>query len=111
MYMDKNARGYYESILENLEILEEVTNYSQRVVVAKSILKGVTLTTKGDYCNAVESMDGRVRTIDTAIPDYRRKEIASIGLDYTPFVTVYWKNGKNEVLNIVAHWASMLNQG
>ncbi len=64
---------------------------------------------KNDYMTLVEEMDPRIRVMDTAIPLGISKELYDLGIDPSMMVMVYWHSGKQEVVNIAAHWAYLEN--
>lgn len=65
--------------------------------------------TKGDYMSLVEEIDPRVRVMDSAIPLKVSEELYALGIDSSMMVMVYWVSGKQEVVNIAAHWAYLEN--
>jgi len=67
------------------------------------------LRSKGDYMSAVKDMDSRIKEMDSAIPLGVSKALHDLGIDASMMVMVYWKNGKQEVVNIGAHWAILEN--
>ena len=64
---------------------------------------------KGDYMSLVKEMDERIRVMDSAIPIGVSKELFTLGIDPSMMVMVYWRSGKQEVVNIAAHWAYLEN--
>ncbi len=64
---------------------------------------------KGDYMRAVQEMDSRIKEIDSAIPAQMSRVSRETGINPTMLVMVYWKDGGQEVINIAAHWAILIN--
>lgn len=67
------------------------------------------LRNKGDYMRAVKEMDPRVKEIDSAVPMQTSSVLESLGVDRSMMVMMYWKNGRQEIVNIAAHWAILNN--
>ncbi|RLF44399.1 MAG: hypothetical protein DRN17_04545 [Thermoplasmata archaeon] len=67
------------------------------------------LRSKGDYMKAAKEMDSRIKEMDSAIPIGISKHLYDLGIDPSMMVMVYWTSGKQEVVNIVAHWALLTN--
>lgn len=67
------------------------------------------LRNKGDYMRAVKEMDPRVKEIDSAVPMQTSSVLQSLGVDRSMMVMMYWKNGRQEIVNIAAHWAILNN--
>ncbi len=65
--------------------------------------------TKGDYMFLVKHMDHKIKEMDSAIPLNVANELKALGLTTSDFVIVYWRDGGEELLNIVAHWAVLIN--
>ena len=66
---------------------------------------------KGDYMYLARVLDDgiNIKEMDAAIPLSASNEMRSIGIDPSDYVMMYWKDGKQELVNIVAHWAVLKN--
>ena len=66
---------------------------------------------KGDYMYLARVLDDgiNIKEIDAAIPLVSSSKMRDLGVDPSNYVMMYWKNGKQELVNIVAHWAVLKN--
>jgi hypothetical protein len=58
---------------------------------------------KGDFMKYALENDTRIKEIDSAIPLSYSKELRELGFVSSNLVTVYWKCGTIEILDIVSH--------
>ena len=66
---------------------------------------------KGDYMFLSRVLDDgiNIKEMDAAIPLQASNEMRAIGINPSNYVMMYWKDGKQELVNIVAHWAVLKN--
>jgi hypothetical protein len=67
------------------------------------------LRSKGDFMREVVRMDNRIKEIDSAIPLEIANAMRNIGVPTKMCVTIYWHSGNQEVLDVSAHWAELIN--
>lgn len=84
--------------------MEDNSKLREKELIMTEIIENMN---KGDFMRAVQSLDDGVKEIDSAIPIEYSKAIRKLGLDTSMLVMCYWKDGKQEVLNIAQHWAEL----
>ena len=63
--------------------------------------------TKGEFGQSVKNMDNSIKEIDYAFPMEWSKQVRALGINTDEYVWCYYKDGRIEPLNIVAHWAKL----
>ena len=72
--------------------------------------KNIIPMNKGDYMFLSAILDDEIKEIDAAIPMESSNEMRRIGVSPNDYVMIYWKDGRSELVNIVAHWAIFENR-
>ena len=107
--MDKSLMDKRRFIIEDLEILAEETNYANSSVMgALELLEGKTPSNKGDYEEAIKRLDQRIRVIDSAIPQHLYDELVKLNLPTNQYSYVYYHNGTQGLVNVIAEYGVLL---
>ena len=111
MYLDKNGRGIRDSVVEDLHILEEITDYHPRIVGATMLVDGRQPVTKGEYISFILANSKEFRIIDSAIPIEYWESLERLGLNMASYAYAYYENGMQGLVNIMAEYAKIINHG
>jgi hypothetical protein len=65
------------------------------------------MRSKGDYMKAVQKLDPRIKEMDSAIPASYTKAMNELGIDSSTMVSMYWKDGGNEIVDVARHYVVM----
>ena len=111
MYLDKNGKGIRDRVVEDLHILEEITDYHPRIVGAVTLIEGRQPITKGEYISFILENSKEFRSIDSAIPMEYWESLERLGFNMNQYAYAYYETGAQGLINILAEYAVIINHG